>query len=180
MEVFLSLNGDLSSRVIQFIPLAVLGRLAVTSKTINALVTKSDIDRALERSKELFGKTEVVLQPPYDSFHGIGIGSCLRILDLEENALEIGRKDLNSNLVTVKWDGVRFTGAPTQYKQCLLVHFLEDAVDMHHKNAKKEFSAWFKIRSPATIRVLFCASSWPYEPTKERPIFFDVSLSKDI
>ena len=89
MEAFLSLNRDASSRVIRFIPFPALGRLAVTSKTINALVTKADINRALERGKALFGKTEVVLQPPYDSFHGEGIGSCVRILDLEENVLEI-------------------------------------------------------------------------------------------
>ena len=178
MEAFLSLNRDASSRIIRFIPFPALGRLAVTSKTINALVTKADINRALDRGKALFGKTEVVLQPPYDSFHGEGIGSCVRILDLEENVLEIGRKDTTSDLVTVMWDGVRFTGTPNQYKQAQLIHFLEDTVDMS-RDKKEVFYVWFEIRDPATIRVKFCGARWNLKPTKEKPVFFDVRLLED-
>ena len=169
-------NHDFASGIIPFVPYPALQRLAVTSKWIK--ITKSDIKQALERHNELFGKAVIVLQPPYDSFHGEGVGSCVRILDQEENTLEIGRKEKTSDLVTVKWGGCSFTGTPKEYMQFKLVHFLEDTVSML-SGEKEDFCVWFEIICSNTIRVKFCGNHWTTKPTKENPAVFDVQLMRD-
>ena len=167
---------DFASNVIGFLPYPALGRLAMTSNKLKASITQQVIDKAMERGRELFGKADVVLQPPYNSFHGNGFGSCVRILDLEENSLEIGRKDTTTDLVTVKWDGRRFTGTADKYMYCSLVHVLEDAV---HCNEEEDLLVWFEIRGPTTLRLKFSGKNWTMKPTKDTPIVFDVRLLLD-
>jgi hypothetical protein len=169
-------NLDFASNVIRFLPFPALGRLAKASNKLKVTITQQVIDKAMERGRKLFGKADIVLQPPYDSFYGVGFGSCVRILDLEENTLEIGRKDTTTDLVTVKWEGRRFTGTADKYKYCSLVQVLEDAV---HSIEEEDLLVWFEIRGPTTLRVKFSGKHWTVRPTKDKPMVFDVRLLLD-
>ena len=181
-------NADFASGVVSRLPYPSLGRLATTSKAMKSLITKTDIEKALQRGKELFGKVEVVLQYPFDSFHGSGIGSCVRILDINETALEIGRKDTTSNRVTVRWGGRVYTGRSYLYKGCALIHFLEDSVmlcsssssgEQEEDNNKENFGIWFEVISALEIRVKFCGNHWTANPTRSNPAEFSVRLQYD-
>ena len=170
-------NPDFATGVLACLPYPALGRLASASKTLKKSVPQETIAKALARGRALFGKTTVVLQPPYDSFHGEGFGSCVRILDREENPLEIGRKDTTTDLVTVKWwDGRRFTGTAEKYRFCRLVHVLEDAV---YAIDEADLCVWFEVRGPATLRLKFSGAHWTVRPTREKPMVFDVRLEED-
>ena len=177
MSLLLRLSdSDVASNVIRFLPYPALGRLAMTSKKLKVSITQQVIDKALERGRALFGKADVVLQPPYDSFHGVGSGSCVRILDFEENTIEIGRKDTTTELVTVKWEGRRFTGTADKYMHCSLVHVLEDTV---HSIEEEDLLVWFEIHGPTTLCLKFSGKNWTVKPTKEKPLVFDVRLLLD-
>lgn len=168
---------DVAPNILAFLPYPALGRLASTSTKLKASITQPVIDKAIARGRALFGKTAVILQPPFDSFLGVGFGSCVRILDLEENTLEIGRKDTTTDLVTVKWDGREFTGtAGKKYKSFSLVHVLDDAV---HSIEEADLCVWFEVRGPTTLRLKFSGKHWTVRPTKEKPMVFDVRLLLD-
>lgn len=174
-------NADFASGVVSRLPYPSLGRLAITSKEMNSLIAKTDIEKALQRGKELFGKVTVILQHPYDSFHGVGFGSCVRILDINETALEIGRKDTTSNKVTVRWRGGVYIGRSYPYKGCALIHFLEDSVMLCRQSEEEPntFSVWFEVVSALEIRVKFCGDLWTANPTRNDPAEFSVRLHYD-
>lgn len=175
------ISRDAVSGVVRRLSYLAASRLAVTCKMMSREIGEAERAQKRKQWKENFKKIDIIVQPPYDSFHGIGYGSCIRICNMEEEFIEIGRRDSESDQVTVKLNGRRFTGDCSKTDRGFqAVHILEDLV-CHLKHGQDP-KAWFAFMdapensSKFRLRILFQSTHYYMDGPYEQPHFFTVQL----
>ena len=178
-------NADIMSSIVHHLhSYPEVTRLVATCKWMRKTVSKSDVEEAKQRTKDLLGRVEIVDAPPYFLVDGSCFESTVRIFSLEEErgALVIGKAVgiWNPDYVTVRWNGVQLT-LNVQRSRCGrrpsnivrdLVRFIKNG---------SEAKAWFRILTRADngiwIEVMFYGSKFTTNargdcPSFERPSSF--------
>ena len=91
---------DILSSIVQHLPYTALGRLAKTCKWMNANITVDQVERALERARQSFGRVQF-----FNERRG------LRIWNMEnEDPIEFGQVRVGSTLIFLRIRGRKYIG----------------------------------------------------------------------
>ena len=96
-------NKDMMSTLLEFLPYTVIGRLAKTCKWMNTTITTGQVDTALALAKELFGKTEVLIEPSSGR-------RMLRVFNRDRDMVEVGVIHRDSRVYMLRFQGVTYMG----------------------------------------------------------------------
>ena len=94
-------TNDALMSIVACLPFPSIGRLAQSCKWMNAHITEEQVERALKRGKERFGKVELLFTEP---------SVLLRLFSTNEEMVEIWRMNSRSTIYVLRVNGRTFLG----------------------------------------------------------------------
>ena len=94
-------TNDILLSVTPLLPFPSLGRLAQTCRWMSAHITEEQVERALERAKERFGKVELVEEQEVTSYRQL-LPPVLRLFNTNEEMIEVRRLTEHSPVYILK------------------------------------------------------------------------------
>ena len=98
-------TNDALMSIVACLPFPSIGRLAKSCKWMNAHITEEQVEQALKRGRERFGKVELFTSP--SSAGGMNV---LRLFSTNEEMVEIWRMSRHSTMYALRTNGRTFFG----------------------------------------------------------------------